>query len=109
MHQVELLTPTERELRGVTGDFEKSLPSVAATVMSALRVANLIVTMGPRGAVLFRPRELTETWFVSAWGVHSQLAAFFAALLGVSPSPLAAVDYRFLFGDWRARFCHFCI
>lgn len=60
----DLLTPNERELRAVLGDFEQSLPSVADRLMRRLRLANLLVTMGARGSVLFRPREDDpEEWF----------------------------------------------
>ena len=66
MHEVDRLTPTEQELLAVTGDFEKSLPTVTAAVMRKLRTPNLIVTTGRRGAVLFRPREESKfKWFRS--------------------------------------------
>lgn len=64
MKQVDLLTPTERELRGVLGDFERSLPTVAAELMQRLRTPNLIAKLGPRGAVLFHPRNPDPShWF----------------------------------------------
>jgi rfaE bifunctional protein kinase chain/domain/rfaE bifunctional protein nucleotidyltransferase chain/domain len=64
--QFDLLTPNERELRGVLGDFEQSLPSLADNLMRRLQVGNLLVTMGARGAVLFRPREeQPEQWFMA--------------------------------------------
>jgi rfaE bifunctional protein kinase chain/domain/rfaE bifunctional protein nucleotidyltransferase chain/domain len=66
MRNVDLLTPTEREVRSVLGDFEASLPSVAGRVMQQLRVGNLAVTMGRKGCVLFRPRESDPAhWFES--------------------------------------------
>jgi rfaE bifunctional protein kinase chain/domain/rfaE bifunctional protein nucleotidyltransferase chain/domain len=62
----ELLTPTEKELRAVTGDFESSLPAIAMQVMHDLGVGNMIVKMGGRGAVMFSPREADrERWFQS--------------------------------------------
>lgn len=65
-HGADLLTPTERELRGVVGDFDTSLPTVAGGVMSRLSTPNMIVTMGKKGAVLFRPRETArEDWFTA--------------------------------------------
>ena len=64
MKNVDLLTPTERELRGVAGDFEQSLPTVAASMMKQLAVPNLIVTLGDRGAVMFHPRiDHPRKWF----------------------------------------------
>jgi rfaE bifunctional protein kinase chain/domain/rfaE bifunctional protein nucleotidyltransferase chain/domain len=66
MKGVDLLAPNELELRSVMGDFESSLPGVAFRLMKQLRVANLAVTMGSRGCVLFRPREpRREEWFTS--------------------------------------------
>ena len=65
-HGADLLTPTERELRGAMADFEQSLPTVAARLMGQLRVPNLAITMGQRGSLLFRPREEDpEQWFNS--------------------------------------------
>jgi rfaE bifunctional protein kinase chain/domain/rfaE bifunctional protein nucleotidyltransferase chain/domain len=62
----DLLTPNERELRSVTGDFDGSLPTVAVGLMKELGLANLAVTMGSRGCVLFRPREDDpRKWFES--------------------------------------------
>ena len=64
MKYVDLLTPTERELRGVAGDFEQSLPTVAAQMMQRLSTPNLIATLGDRGAVMFHPRNSdSEKWF----------------------------------------------
>ncbi len=62
--EIDLLTPSERELRSVVGDFEQSLPTVAIALMKKLRLANLAVTMGHHGCVLFRPREdQPDRWF----------------------------------------------
>jgi rfaE bifunctional protein kinase chain/domain/rfaE bifunctional protein nucleotidyltransferase chain/domain len=62
--EADLLTPNERELRSVVGDFEGSLPTVAMGLMKDLNLANLAVTMGPRGVVMFRPREDRKAdWF----------------------------------------------
>lgn len=57
MQQADLLTPTERELRGILGNNDESLPAAAMSLMKQLRTPNLAVTMGRRGCVLFRPRE----------------------------------------------------
>ena len=65
-HNADLLTPSERELRSVVGDFEQSLPTVAFSLMKKLHLANLTVTMGHHGSVLFRPREDNpDQWFTS--------------------------------------------
>jgi rfaE bifunctional protein kinase chain/domain/rfaE bifunctional protein nucleotidyltransferase chain/domain len=64
MQGIDLLTPTERELRELAGDFEQSLPGVAMSLMKRLELPNLIVSMGRRGSVMFRPRgEAREQWF----------------------------------------------
>jgi len=66
MRQFDLLTPTERELRGVTGEPDASLPTVSAHLMRELNVGQLAVTMDRRGCVLFRPRETDRAeWFNS--------------------------------------------
>lgn len=66
MNEADLLTPTERELRAVVGDFDESLPAVTMRVMQQLGVPNVIVTMDRRGCVLFRPREAErDQWFSS--------------------------------------------
>src|SRR5207253_2605597 len=69
LREANLLTINERELRGVVSDFDRSLPTVAIGLMKSLSTANLAVTMGARGCVLFRPREDPQTdrrqWFRS--------------------------------------------
>lgn len=66
MKGFDLLTPTERELRGVQGDFEGSLPAVAGAAMTQLRVPNMLVTLGAKGSVLLHPRHAErERWFES--------------------------------------------
>jgi len=65
-HGADLLTPSERELRSIVGDFEQSLPTVAFTLMKKLKLANLAVTMGKHGCVLFSPRETDPNqWYNS--------------------------------------------
>lgn len=65
-HHADLLTPNERELRSVVGDFERGLPTVAISLMRQIGLKNLAVTMGARGCLLFRPREESrEEWFRS--------------------------------------------
>ncbi len=88
MSQVDLLTPSERELRSLVGDFEQSLPTIAATVMKKLKLANLAVTMGRHGCVLFRPREDDPAqWFNSR--LRSQ---YLPSLVPHGIDPLGAGD-----------------
>lgn len=64
MNDADLLTPTERELRSVVGDFDESLPTIAIRVMRQLSVPAMAVTMAERGCVLFHPRNAEpEHWF----------------------------------------------
>lgn len=84
----DLLSPTERELRGVMGDFEQSLPTLAARLMQRLRVGQMAVTMGPRGCVLFSPREADRAeWFRSR--LRSE---HIPALSDLARDPLGAGD-----------------
>lgn len=63
---MDLLTPNEWELRSVAGDFEQSLPTVAAELMKRIRLPNLALTLGQKGCLLMRPREEDpEHWFES--------------------------------------------
>jgi rfaE bifunctional protein kinase chain/domain/rfaE bifunctional protein nucleotidyltransferase chain/domain len=85
---VDLLTPTERELRSAMADHQESLPTVASRLMRQLQLPNLAVTMGSRGAVLFRPREDDPAqWF------HSRLRSdYLPALSPHAVDPLGAGD-----------------
>jgi len=66
MNDCDLLTPTERELRSVVGDFDESLPTIAMRVMRQLNVPNLTVTLAERGCVMFHPRNAAPGhWFDS--------------------------------------------
>jgi rfaE bifunctional protein kinase chain/domain/rfaE bifunctional protein nucleotidyltransferase chain/domain len=88
MRDADLLTPNERELRSVVGDFDGSLPTLAMALMRPLGLANLAVTMGQRGCLLFRPREeRREDWF------HARLRSdFLPSLAGQVVDPLGAGD-----------------
>ncbi len=64
MQGIDLVTPTEREVRGIAGDFERSLPTVAMELMRSLNVRNVITTLGAKGSVLFHVREVAPAeWF----------------------------------------------
>ncbi|MCE9592503.1 MAG: adenylyltransferase/cytidyltransferase family protein [Planctomycetes bacterium] len=88
MHGADLLTPNERELRSVVGDFDGSLPTVAVGLMKELRVANLAVTMGARGCVLFRPREENP----AAWFTSRLRSEYLPTLAPHAVDPLGAGD-----------------
>ncbi len=50
---VDLFSPTERELRSTLHDYDQGLSSVAWRLMGATRVRHLIATLGRRGLVAF--------------------------------------------------------
>lgn len=88
MHGADLITPNERELRSVVGDFDRSLPTVVMELMKELRAANLAVTMGARGCVLFRPREENR----SAWFTSRLRSEYLPTLAPHAIDPLGAGD-----------------
>ena len=106
MADFDLLTPTERELRAVSGDFEVSLPGVAMRLMRKLRVANLAVTMGHRGCVLFRPREGSrDGWFGSRLRSEyvPSLSGRVVDTVGAGDAFLAAATLALAFGSGLNR------
>jgi len=54
---VDLLCPTERELRATLHDFEQGLSSVAWRLLHETQARHLIVTLGKRGLVAFERRS----------------------------------------------------
>ncbi|MCH7814001.1 MAG: adenylyltransferase/cytidyltransferase family protein [Planctomycetes bacterium] len=55
---VDLLTPTEREMRSMLHDFEEGLSSVAWQLLNKTQARHLFVTLGKRGLVVFdRPGQ----------------------------------------------------
>ncbi|MCP4248348.1 MAG: hypothetical protein GY778_14975, partial [bacterium] len=56
--EVDLLTPTEREMRSMLHDFEEGLSSVAWQLLNKTQARHLFVTVGKRGLVVFdRPEH----------------------------------------------------
>jgi rfaE bifunctional protein kinase chain/domain/rfaE bifunctional protein nucleotidyltransferase chain/domain len=51
--EVDLITPTERELRAALHNFEHGLSKVAWEAMSATKARHLLVTLGKGGVVVF--------------------------------------------------------
>ena len=59
---VDLMTPTERELRAAVHDYQSGLSSVAWTVMNKTRARRLLVTLDKDGLLAFdRPTQDTES------------------------------------------------
>jgi rfaE bifunctional protein kinase chain/domain/rfaE bifunctional protein nucleotidyltransferase chain/domain len=62
---VDLLCPTERELREATGDFASGLNAVASQLLQATGAAAALVTLGKQGLCAFdqhRPTGPGESW-----------------------------------------------
>jgi rfaE bifunctional protein kinase chain/domain/rfaE bifunctional protein nucleotidyltransferase chain/domain len=62
---VDLLCPTERELRATLHDFDRGLSSVAWNLLDKTQAKSLIVTLGKRGLVTFERRSdepRSEAW-----------------------------------------------
>lgn len=57
MRRMDLVTPSENELRASSRMYDESLPVVAWSHLSATDTAALIVTMGAEGLVTFEPLE----------------------------------------------------
>lgn len=57
MRRMDLVTPSESELRASTRMYDESLPAVAWRHLSSTESSSLIVTMGAEGLVSFRPIE----------------------------------------------------
>jgi sugar/nucleoside kinase (ribokinase family) len=53
MHDADWLSPSERELRGVLGNPDTSLPAIAWTLAERTGARRVVVTMGPEGVVVF--------------------------------------------------------
>ena len=53
---MDLLCPTERELRATLHDYEQGLSSVAWRLLQATQARHLFVTLGKRGLVVFDRR-----------------------------------------------------
>ncbi|WP_428388993.1 PfkB family carbohydrate kinase [Mucisphaera sp.] len=88
MRGFDLLTPNEAEARGAVGDFESSLPTLAGTLMRENRLANLVVTLGRRGSLLFRPRELDP----ADWYKNRLRCDYLPTLAGPAVDALGAGD-----------------
>jgi rfaE bifunctional protein nucleotidyltransferase chain/domain len=61
MRRMDLVTPSESELRASTRMYDESLPAVAWNHLSATSSAAMIVTMGAEGLVTFEPLESEKT------------------------------------------------
>lgn len=61
MRRMDLVTPSESELRAAARMYDESLPAVAWQHLSETQTAAMIVTMGAEGLVTFEPLESEKT------------------------------------------------
>ena len=86
---VDLLCPTERELREATGDFSSGINAVAAQLLSATKASAAVVTLGKQGLCTFdqyRPTAVGESWD------RGLRAAYLPSLAGRVADPLGCGD-----------------
>ncbi len=86
---VDLLCPTERELREATGDFASGLNAVASQLLSDTGAAAALVTLGKQGLCAFdqhRPAAAGESWD------RGLRAAYLPTLATAAVDPLGCGD-----------------
>lgn len=88
MREMDLLCPSERELRETIGDFGVGLPAAAWRLMHLTRARNLLVTLGGEGLVAFEPSRDADA---SGWA--RRLRSFhLPALVPIAIDPLGCGD-----------------
>lgn len=101
MRDMDLLTPTESELREALRDFDESVNTVAWRLLECARSRRAFVTMGPDGLITFERRPEAErdaTWAGRLLSEHIPALAPYAldplgcgdAMLAVATLALAA-------------------
>jgi sugar/nucleoside kinase (ribokinase family) len=64
-HAVDLLCPTERELRQTLNDFASGLNAIVHRLLQVTQAKQALITMGKQGLVAFdqcRPTQAGESW-----------------------------------------------
>lgn len=88
MREMDLLCPSERELRETIGDFGIGLPAAAWRLMHLTRARNLLVTLGGEGLIAFEPSHDADA---SGWA--RRLRSFhLPALVPIAVDPLGCGD-----------------
>lgn len=93
-HEVDLLCPTEREVRETLHDFSSGLGAVVWNLLEATRARQAIITLGKQGLVTFQPPEMDRAGAAGRL-VSEYLPAFSAAAidpLGCGDALLAAAS-----------------
>jgi rfaE bifunctional protein nucleotidyltransferase chain/domain len=94
---LDLVTPSESEAREALGAYDEGLPTVAWKVLRELGARNVILTMGPEGAVAFDRLDPTDTHEDELTGEQGELLArvrseHVPALCGHAVDPLGCGD-----------------
>ena len=90
MRGLDLLTPSESELRGSLRSFDEALPAATWRLLEATGSREAIVTMGPEGLVSFDP--IGETAMAGgSFGTHLK-AEHVPAMVGSAVDPLGCGD-----------------
>lgn len=94
MRDMDLLTPTESEMREALRDFDDSVNTVAWNLLEATRSRRAFVTMGPDGLITFERRahaDSSPTWSSRLRSEHvPALAPYALDPLGCGDALLAA-------------------
>ena len=92
MRGLDLLCPSEAELRDAYGMFDEGLPTVTWRLMEETRAKSALVTMGPEGLIAFEPIEGKASGYDSrVRGEHvPSLTPYAIDALGCGDSLLAA-------------------
>jgi len=90
MKGLDLLTPSENELRGSMRSFDEALPAATWQLLQATGAGEAIVTMGPEGLISFNPmNESSSTG--GSFGTRLK-AEHVPAMAGAAVDPLGCGD-----------------
>lgn len=107
MHRMDLLCPTEAELRDAVHDYSDSLNAVVWKHMSLTKTRNVIVTMGADGLIAFDRypgADRLEGWQQRVRGEHIPAMTLHAVdALGCGDSLLAAATLTLIAGGTVAE------
>ncbi|MCH7807840.1 MAG: hypothetical protein IIB60_01340 [Planctomycetes bacterium] len=100
---VDLLCPTEREVRAMLNDHDSGLSATAWKLLDQTQARHLFVTLEKRGMVMFERRSQDRTSPEWSWRLRSELLPSFADRivdrLGCGDALLAAATLSLASGD----------
>lgn len=91
MQGLDLITPSESELRGSMRTFDEALPAATWRLLDATGVREAIVTMGPEGLISFDPMNETAAAAGGSFGTRLK-AEHVPAMIGAAVDPLGCGD-----------------